>query len=437
MYTTQKMTNIVIITVVAGLLISLFDNQAIADEQRAVQKFKFALNACDRGMNMKMPRSSGSLRILKSRLKRYQYNRNAALALDAFVKDLETEHYTGRFFAEQTSFAEAYHICENDFVEKVANAQISIDEKIAARQARQKELEAKRQVLIKKQQAAKREVFLAINEYCANFLRNPSSDVESLFESYQTAKQKALEFYPQIVNQVYQATVMDRENGQEVNLNQTIQAWFAHCEAAFQPPQTQDEPPPVGPIPMISMSPANLALIEKEGPRPPSIPEQAEISITEKPNTETDSLKTKETTATGADHTTENIALLETQQQNTPLLQQPTENEKEEVLDDTEEEIAEDDMADTDDEEYTDADYERELQEEFQKVIATLSGERLTILKKEGRVPDYVDHDDGVYHQAKIWQYEEEEGNRCQIYIFKGNKLSQSKTEMEECPPFW
>jgi hypothetical protein len=482
MYFIPKRTHLTITTlVITYLFISLFNNQAISAEQRAIQKFKFALNACDRGMDMKMPRSKGSLRVLKSLLRRYQYNRDAALALDASVKDLDTEYYVDQFFTEQTSFTEAYQICENEFVEKVANAEVYIKQKMAERKARQKELEAKRQALIKKQQAAKREVFLAINEYCASFLRDPTSDVKSLLNNYQTAKQKALEFYPQIVNQVYQATVMDRENSKEISISKTIQAWFEYCETAFQPQQTHAEPPPVGPMPMMSMSQESMALIEKEGPRPPSMIsetttiENPENPKADEPNAKTDNLetdtpeekttlsmtdsmtemdeiaktfpetdtpKTEETTSSMAeiDKTAETLALLETKKQNEQLLKQPEENEN--VWAETEDEMAEtDEEKDEEDEnrneEYTDADYQQELKEEFQKVMATLSGDRLTILKKEGRLPDYVDHDDGIYHKAKIWQYEEEKSNQCRIYTFKGNKLSQNKTEMGECPPFW
>jgi hypothetical protein len=479
MYFIPKMSRLTItVLVITCLFTSIFNNQAIGAEQRAVQKFKFALNACDRGMDMKMPRSRGSLRVLKSLLRRYQYNRDAALALDASVKDLNTEYYVDQFFVTQTSFAQAYQICENEFVEKVANAQAYIKQKIAERKARQKELEVKRQALIKKQQAAKREVFLAINEYCASFLRSPTSDIEPLFKNYQTAKQKALEFYPQIVNQIYQATVINRENGKEISMSKTIQAWFEYCEAAFQPKLTHAEPPPVGAMPMTSLHQESMALIEKEGPRPPSTTieklenpeadqlnaetdhletdspeiEETTLSMTEMDKTaetisEIDTPETEETTYSTVetdktaeiDKTADTLALLENKKQNEQLLKQSEENEN--VRAETEDEMIETDEDEEEDdnenEEYTDADYQQELKEEFQKVMATLSGDRLTVLKKEGRVPDYVDHDDGIYHKAKVWQYEEYKNNQCRIYTFKGNKLSQSKTEVGECPPFW
>lgn len=490
MYFIPKMSRLTItVLVITCLFTSIFNNQAIGAEQRAVQKFKFALNACDRGMDMKMPRSRGSLRVLKSLLRRYQYNRDAALALDASVKDLNTEYYVDQFFVTQTSFAQAYQICENEFVEKVADAETYIKQKIAERKARQKELEAKRQALIKKQQAAKREVFLAINEYCASFLRSPTSDIEPLFKNYQTAKQKALEFYPQIVNQIYQATVMNRENGKEISMSKTIQAWFEYCEAAFQPKLTHAEPPPVGPMPMTSLPQESMALIEKEGPRPPSMIsetttiENPENPKADEPNAKTDNLETdtpeekttlsmtdsmtemdeiaktfpetdtpetEETTSSTAetdktaemDKTADTLALLENKKQNEQLLKQSEENENvraetEDEMIETDEEEDDDDNENNENEEYTDADYQQELKEEFQKVMATLSGDRLTVLKKEGRVPDYVDHDDGIYHKAKVWQYEEYKNNQCRIYTFKGNKLSQSKTEVGECPPFW
>lgn len=385
------------------LLFLLTVSTANAVPQRAINKFKSALSSCDRGMQMAMPKSRGSLRVLQSLLKRYKSNRNAAIALDETVKELETEFYTGSFFTVETSFNEAYQICENDFSEKVSNAEALIAEKIIARKARQQQQQARREVLIEQSNAAKRQVFLAINEYCTHYLRDPSAT--SLYEKYQTAKQKALELYPEIVKQFHEATILDRESGQEANFNRTVAAWFKYCEAAFtQQAQTMGPTPPpvtaapVGPTPPpITAAPVSPTFVE-EGPMPPS---QVNAPTT------TDMASVDET------KTPQPTTSIDTHDEERPATTETSEGD------------------DDDDEEYR-----QEMEAEYQKVIATMSEDRLRVLKDEKRLPDYVDDDDGNYKKAKTWQYEFEDENKCRTYAFKGNKLMRGKTSSGECPPF-
>jgi hypothetical protein len=369
------------LVVMTTLLVLLVNHSVIAANSQAVSYFESALTACDRGLKMRMPRSRGSLRILKSLWKRYQYNRDLALKYDKSVKDTTEHVYHGKFFPQKTSFLEAFKLCETDFPNKVKKAETVVTQNIKERELKQQQQQVQRQDLIKNQESAKREVVLAINEYCAKRLKNPSIPVAELYESYLAAKQKALATYPQIVNQIHQATLIDMGTGEATHLSQSIQDWFNYCNAVFAPPTDDSKP-----VPSISqLSPISMAMIEPQGPTPPDS-------------------KSPATTTSPKN----NVASAQAEAQSA----QP------------EEDITESDF---------DADFD---QEEYQQVVSNSTADRLKVLKKEGRLPDYVNDEDYDYQQANIWQYENEKQNQCNIYQFKDNQLVESKNLAGECPSF-
>ena len=367
--------------VMTTVLILLFHTTVMAANQQAILYFESALTACDRGLRMKIPRSRGSLRVLKSLWKRYQYNRDMALKYDETIKNTSARFYQGNFFLQKTSFSEAFKHCETDFPSKVNQAETIVTQNIEERELRQKQQEAQRQESVKNKEAAKREVVLAINEYCASRLNNSTIPVSSLYDNYLAAKQKALGIYPQIVNQVHQATLIDMDTGKEINLNQSIKDWFNYCDAVFAHQTDASKP-----IPSISpMSPTSMAIVGSEGPILPN---------------------SKSPTATPS-------APVENKIVSTPVENKPAQPEK-----DT-----------TDDE----PDLE---QEEYQEIMSTSTDDRLKILKSEGRLPDYVNDEDSDYQKANIWQYENEIQNQCNIYQFNNNQLVENKTLSGECPSF-
>lgn len=365
--------------VVTTLLVLVVNHSVIAANSQAVSYFESALTACDRGLKMRMPRSRGSLRILKSLWKRYQYNRDLALKYDQSVKDTTEHVYHGKFFSQKTSFLEAFKLCETDFPNKVKKAETVVTQNIKERELKQQQQQVQRQDLIKNQESAKREVVLAINEYCAKRLKNPSIPVAELYESYLTAKQKALATYPQIVNQIHQATLIDMNTGEETNLSQSIQDWFNYCDAAFAPPTDDSKPAPS----ISQLSPISMAMVEPEGPTPPNSKPPAA----------------------------------------------PPENNVADAQAEAQSAQSEDDITEPD----FDADFD---QEEYQQLVSNSTADRLKVLKKEGRLPDYVNDEDSDYQQANIWQYENEKQNQCNIYQFKDNKLIESNNLSGECPPF-
>ena len=363
------------LVVMTTLLVLLFNHSVIAANPQAVNYFESALAACDRGLKVKMPRSRGSLRILKSLWNRYQYNRDLALKYDESVKNSPEHFYQGKFFLKKTNFREAFKLCETDFPNKVNQAETVVTKNIEERELKQKQQETQRQDQMKNKESAKREVVLAINEHCANHLNNPTLPVAGLYENYQAAKQKALAIYPQIVNQIHQATLIDISTGKETNLSQSIKDWFNYCDAVFASQNNTSEP-----VPAIStLSPTSMAMVGSEGPTPPNLKSPAATSPT------------------------------------------PSENK----IASTKEAQADDDN--------TEPDFD---QEEYQQVMAESTDDRLKVLKDEGRLPDYVDNEDSDYQKANTWQYENEKQNQCNIYKFEANKLAESKNISGECPSF-
>jgi hypothetical protein len=374
------------LVVMTTLLLLLFNHSVIAANSQAVSYFESALTACDRGLKMRMPRSRGSLRILTSLWNRYQYNRDLALKYDKLVKDSVENFYNGKFLPQKISFLEAFKLCETDFPEKVKKAETIVAQNIKERELKQQQQAVQRQDLIKNKEAAKREVVLAINEYCANRLNNPASPVSSLQEKYLAAKQKALTIYPQIINQIHQATLLDMGTGKEANLSQSIQDWFNYCDAVFTHQTDASQP-----MPSISqLSPVGMAMVGPEGPTAPD---------SKSPAATTSPTPPKPTAAAKAE----------------AKLEQPEEDATK-----PEDDVTEPDFA----------------QEEYQQVMSQSTADRLKVLKDEGRLPDYVNDDDSDYQKANLWQYENEEQNQCNTYKFAENKLVESKNLSGECPSF-
>lgn len=73
---------------------------------------------------------------------------------------------------------------------------------------------------------------------------------------------------------------------------------------------------------------------------------------------------------------------------------------------------------------------------EYKSLLTKLQGDRLKILKAEGRLPDFVDDEEYNYQKAKIWQYEKANGSKCSMYTFKNNQLAKTQKNLKgQCPP--
>jgi len=411
------------------LILGLFFSHILQADDLAVKRFQAALSACERALQMEVPKSRGSLKILQSLLKRYQRNKQLALETEESLKD-STEHlYTGEFFVEKT-FEEAFQTCESKLVTKVNGAEKSVAEKIAERKSKQQEQEAVVEALVDKIEAAKKYVKIAVEENCAIYLQMtiqtdeekslPSkAKLASLHQGYKKAKQEALDIYPDIIKQFYAAVIVDPFTAEKKQESKAVVNWFKYCEEAFAEQTPEKTATLVGPkLPQTKKAP----------------------SLDKKP------LSTSESTEE-TDEIEKTVTHIDDKEKPVEIVARPTEEDEEENLDETATPSAEEDIEETvtnsteDEEPLTvtteDEDTlpeEEEIVVDYKKIMDALQGDRARILKENNRLPDYVDNEEDNFQAAKTWQYENED--KCVIYQFRGDKLVRTKMVPGECPEF-
>jgi hypothetical protein len=209
-----------------------FSTFAIAADKLAIKNFEIATGFCERVLQADMPKSAGSLRIFKSNWKKYQNNMENALERDPSLAKAGHHTYTGGYFVDKT-FAEVYQECNEELPQKVNEAVEYIDELRRTRQARFNQQRVLLDAIEKKTRIAMDYVATAINQHCATYVRSPSPTATNLQIAYQTAKQKALDIYPDIKKHFHDATMFNPNIGEEEMLNKTVEAWFEFCDSAF------------------------------------------------------------------------------------------------------------------------------------------------------------------------------------------------------------
>lgn len=347
-------------------------------DQLALRNFKAAFKFCERGLQVEMPQSFGSLRVLQSLWRKYQTNRDNALNLDASLKENTTLKYNGNFLTNST-FAEAYRICEEDLPDKIAEAQEEIERKRTARRSRQKQQQALLEALLKKINASKEYVNLAVNQHCLKYLRNKTTP-EKLYQDYQAAKEKALNIYPDIVKRFHEATVVDPDFGDEEQVTRPIHAWFKYCDENFAKGLGKEH--------NLSI----LSISEIQAANPSGTPMGDKLIDSYQINRPLTSFDTNANVSPPPSKTpVPKIA--------TTTLNDPT----------------------------------------FESLKQKITGDKLKVLKQEGRLPDFNDDDDFELNKASRWQYEYEQegGIRCTTYTFDGNQLTNTQKTSGECPPFF
>lgn len=453
----KKMTALII-----GLLLIGSDLHA---NDSAIKHFQSALSACERALQMEMPKSQGSLKILQSLSKRYQRNKQLALGKEPALKDSTTELYKGEFFEEKT-FKEAFQICEAKLATKAAAAKENVAKRLEQRKNEQQTQQEVVSDLMKKMEMANQQVKVAIEENCVVYLQMlnemdaeektpPAKEkVASLHKNYQTAKQKALEIYPDIVKQFQTVVIPDPlEKKKE---NRTIHGWFNRCEEAFAEqltektaeeteekiPEFADEVGPRNPRDVIKPE------IDQEASAPPpsetEVPSGEEEEASEIEEVKKSAVKPLESQQS-AKHSTEPVDPEEVEEPAVSV-PQPVEKKKAAVKPvanpPPEEEISPEEKVspepavskateeDTDSEAVPPEDEDRE----YQTAVEKLQGDRLKILKENKRLPDFVDDENFDLQKAKAWQFKNED--KCKTYRFKGNKSVGEKATTGECPEF-
>jgi hypothetical protein len=345
---------------------------AYADDPLAIQDFQTALAACERGVQMEIPRSQGSLRIMQSLLKRYQRNMQNALRRMPTLKD-SNRLFNGDFFVE-ISFNQAYQSCETNFVARVKEAEMAIEKILAQRQERQQENQAILSQLQEKQAMIAPHIEVAIQNHCIPIINQADLIPPEAKNNYFQAKQKILELDSEAVKQFYTFAIKDSITQELITQSKPLGVWFETCEAAFIASENQPEQPVNG----------EIMADDEEGPmlppslRTPSLPVVAPVTPT------------------------------------LPVAP-PT------VAQEDEEEIVEDDAG---------------IEEEYQAALATVAGDRKAVLTQMKRVPDYVNNDDYNLAEASLWQFESPDADRCEVYQFQGDTQVKKQDINDECPPF-
>ncbi len=360
---------------------------AQAADPLAVLHYQTALGACERGTQMPMPKSTGSLKILQAQLKRYQRNMQDALKIDPKLKE-SSQTYTGSYFVN-LPFSKGYEQCENNLTSKVEEAEATINSNLTERNNRQTAQQDALKALEKKQLAVKPSLHAALDKYCHPFLVDRTKAAPDSEQQYFAAKKQSLAAYPEVGNEFHSITYVDPLTNQETTDSKQVYVWFNLCEEAFKaPPAAAVTPTPATSAPRPT---APASVVEDEGP---SLPKPA-----------------KQPTVQPA----------------TPPVAPPAPVVADKPLADDGKEItdAESDQA-----------YEAQMEAEYQDALKKMAGDRLKIMEQMKRVPDYVDDDDNDFAKAKTWQYEKDDGNKCDVFHFKDNTLFKTENLKKECPPF-
>lgn len=211
---------------------------AVASEN-ALDEFITALNACDRGLAMPAPKSSGALSILQLLVKKYQDNSRDALASNADLKNLSTR-YNGEIL-KSLSFAESYRRCEGQLGEKMKQAEVEVARQLELRRHRLLEQQRAAELSAVRKQQAEYHAVIAI-QHCQT-VTAPTAAV--VFAKYSSEKQQALQLYPEITQQV-----LHIPHTSDVSKQNAAQ-WFQYCDQLL----TRLLPPPE---PVIHLSFATL-----------------------------------------------------------------------------------------------------------------------------------------------------------------------------------
>jgi len=389
----------------AMLLIGLFTlSHAIhaVDEpvMPVVSEFVAALNACDSGLNMPLPKSQGSLNVLQMLLRKYQLNSQSALEENSSLKNF-SNLYHGEYF-KSVPFSEVYHHCEVQLAEKVKRAEIEVTQRIEARQRKFVEQQPIVEKLVVQIQQAESHAFTAIDQGCVRAQLTVDNAL-LLFPKYTEEKQKALQLYPDIG--------LHKLNIAKSKHIKSIERWFQECDALFArllPPPPVIVPPPISQTPPIEINTFNQLPYLAEFLPAAAIP-AIEIVPTPQPRAyfPPKSIEIPHTFAITSLNSPPPVPEL------TEPVVAPVESPKEPETPKV------------------------ETEKMYQELLAKVHGDRLKILQTEKRLPDVVEGRESDYQKAPRWQYQKVTASgkdKCVIYSFANNRLTRTKEFSGQCP---
>ena len=367
-----------------------------------VSEFVAALNACDRGLNMPLPKSQGSLDILQMSFQKYQMNSHSALEKNSSLKNF-SNIYNGEYF-KSVPFSEVYHRCETQLADKVKRAELEVSQRMEARQRKFAEQQPQVEKLVVQIQQAESHAFNAIEQGCGH-AQLTIENAATLFPKYSEEKRLALQLYPDIG--LRELKVAKYADAKSKNFK-TIAHWFQECDALFArllPPSVPVILSPISQAPPIEIKTFNHLPYLAEFLPAAAIP-AIEIVPTPQPSAYFPIAKI------GTPHI---LAMTSLSLPPPPVVEPvvtPIEAPKE-----TENPVV-------------------EMDKTYQELLAKMQGDRLKILQTEKRLPDTIDGREQDYQKATRWQYQKvtvSGKDKCVIYSFANNRLTRTKEFSGQC----
>jgi len=430
------------------------------------RKVRLAAVQCEHALAVKPPKTKLALRVLQRYFKKYVLYRDAASARDSGIWASEEQHPTGKRFVDKT-YSEILAQCERELPRKLKAAETALLEY----QAKQTQItQQKEQSQQKQRQQAMQHVKLAVSRYCQQYLRQPvpetlneaaKAQLNQDYAAYTNARKAALALSSDIQQLGFKSVVKGAQNQQFLPKEQSIREWFDYCEIVFAEHLSKTVEAEGPPVPVIvntaeaevepikpkevtqdiesSVEQTSITFV-KEEPQPKveiKLKEQPAAQTNKKPDTKSlvfgiDKASEKETTMTEETVELKNEQPADEEVAPKPIVKdiakanQTEEKRVEEALLTEESETTESEKAIAEDE---DAEETEEVDEEYLAILKKAKADRTKILKKEKRLPEYLDEDQEDALASKEWFFEDYDKNdnpsACRIYVFSRNKLKE------------
>ncbi len=417
---------------------------------------RLAALQCEHALAVKPPKTALALRVLQRYFKKYALYRDAATARDPSVWASDEQHPSGKRFMDK-AYSDILSHCEKTLPKKIEQAEQALLQYQAKQEAAAQQKALAQQ---KAQQQAMQQVQIAIENYCQTYLRTAPPDTLNAateqqlnqdYAAYTHARKAALALSLDIQQAEFKSLVKGAQAQQLLAKKQTVRAWFEYCEIVFADhlSKTVEAEGPPAPDSALIADTATIdaeVLAEAEAPKATATDkESTSIALLEEPSTPveeqdkpiedaTESIETAhpiaEETPDSASHTDETIAdeSIDTAAAEEEVLEEDTP----EAAIEEEPEVDEMDEAEAVEDEAVNA-----VEDEYSAILAKAKTDRAKILKKERRVPEYLDEDQEDALASKEWFYEDYDKNdnpsACRIYVFSGHKLKEQESFKGSC----
>ncbi|GEM_PF-6735224 len=395
---------------------------AVADElqhKQAEKKMELAFSQCEYALQVSLPQSPVSLRVLARYIKKYHNYRKAALAISpellksthTYSSNIEREHDEKMLLIQDKSYAEMDDLCQSSLDKKLKQATASVQKKQSLYQQHHQVDET-----TQNQARAKFQASIAINRYCGRYILPPTiytpekvqKQLDSDYQFYQTAKQKAEELGAAVLQESLNGLLFKDKKSQHVT--QDIKTWFAYCDTVF-------------PNYIAALNALRLVDRTEEVSGLDESNPTAETLQAQDMGDASDVIPSETTDASPTAQTEKEAAPVDASVQTAPTAltepslgeQKPETSEMPNTPADTE-----NIQADAEQDDY------------FQALLAQVAHDKRTVLESHQREPDISNNED-YPEKATIWHYENDEGTECTTYQFKGNQLLKKQVKKKAC----